>query len=60
MDGGGAPKTEGWVRSLPLGELDDGVGGADTTMYGEPAGGFVRSVFLQDPEGNYVQLDQRA
>jgi catechol 2,3-dioxygenase-like lactoylglutathione lyase family enzyme len=34
--------------------------GADTTMYGEPPGGFVRSVFLQDPEGNYVQLDQRA
>jgi hypothetical protein len=29
-------------------------------MYGEPAGGHVRSVFLQDPEGNYVQLDQRA
>ena len=36
------------------------VPGADTTMYGEPAGGLVRSVFLQDPEGNYVQLDQRA
>jgi catechol 2,3-dioxygenase-like lactoylglutathione lyase family enzyme len=34
--------------------------GADTTMYGEPPGGHVRSVFLQDPEGNYVQLDQRA
>jgi catechol 2,3-dioxygenase-like lactoylglutathione lyase family enzyme len=34
--------------------------GADTTMYGEPPGGFVRSVFLRDPEGNYVQLDQRA
>ena len=34
--------------------------GADTTMYGEPPGGLVRSVFLRDPEGNYVQLDQRA
>jgi catechol 2,3-dioxygenase-like lactoylglutathione lyase family enzyme len=34
--------------------------GADTTMYGEPPGGFVRSAFLRDPEGNYVQLDQRA
>ncbi len=34
--------------------------GADTTIYGEPPGGFVRSVFLRDPEGNYVQLDQRA
>ena len=40
---------------------DDGTGpGADTVMYGEPPGGRVRSVFLQDPEGNYVQLDQRA
>lgn len=34
--------------------------GADTVMYGEPPGGHVRSVFLRDPEGNYVQLDQRA
>ena len=34
--------------------------GADTVMYGEPAGGRGRSVFLRDPEGNYVQLDQRA
>lgn len=38
----------------------DGGPGADTTMYGEPAGGRVQSVFLQDPEGNFVQLDQRA
>ncbi|MCU1456450.1 MAG: Glyoxalase/bleomycin resistance protein/dioxygenase [Actinomycetia bacterium] len=38
----------------------DGGPGADTTMYGEPAGGRVKSVFLRDPEGNYVQLDQRA
>ena len=29
-------------------------------MYGEPPGGRVKSVFLRDPEGNYVQLDQRA
>ena len=34
--------------------------GADTVMYGEPPGGRVRSAFLRDPEGNYVQLDQRA
>ena len=34
--------------------------GADTEMYGEPPGGRVKSVFLRDPEGNYVQLDQRA
>jgi hypothetical protein len=29
-------------------------------MYGEPPGGFVKSVFLRDYEGNFVQLDQRA
>jgi catechol 2,3-dioxygenase-like lactoylglutathione lyase family enzyme len=34
--------------------------GTDTVMYGEPPGGLVRSAFLRDPEGNYVQLDQRA
>jgi catechol 2,3-dioxygenase-like lactoylglutathione lyase family enzyme len=38
----------------------DGGPGADTVMYGEPPGGRVHSVFLRDPEGNYVQLDQRA
>ena len=38
----------------------EGGAGADTVMYGEPAGGRVKSVFLRDPEGNYVQLDQRA
>ena len=37
----------------------DGGPGADTVMYGEPPGGRVKSVFLRDPEGNYVQLDQR-
>ncbi len=34
--------------------------GADTAAYGEPPGGFVRSMFLRDPEGNTVQFDQRA
>ena len=34
--------------------------GADTVMYGEPPAGHVRSVFLRDSEGNYVQFDQRA
>ena len=34
--------------------------GTDTVMYGEPPGGRVRSAFLRDPEGNNVQLDQRA
>jgi catechol 2,3-dioxygenase-like lactoylglutathione lyase family enzyme len=38
----------------------EGGPGADTVMYGEPPGGRVKSAFLRDPEGNYVQLDQRA
>jgi catechol 2,3-dioxygenase-like lactoylglutathione lyase family enzyme len=33
--------------------------GADTTTYGEPPGGFVRGMFVRDPEGNVVQFDQR-
>lgn len=49
------------VRAAGVTVLMGGEGpGADTEMYGEPPGGRVRSVFLQDPEGNYVQLDQRA
>ena len=32
----------------------------DTIAYGEPPGGKVLSTFLRDPDGNYVQLDQRA
>jgi catechol 2,3-dioxygenase-like lactoylglutathione lyase family enzyme len=39
---------------------NDGGPGADTTMYGEPAGGRVKSMIVRDPEGNYVQFDQRA
>jgi catechol 2,3-dioxygenase-like lactoylglutathione lyase family enzyme len=35
-------------------------GVVDTRAYGEPPGGRVRSTFLRDPDGNYVQLDQRA
>ena len=35
-------------------------GAADTVAYGEPPGGKVLSTFLRDPDGNYVQLDQRA
>jgi len=42
-----------------MGNDGDGAG-ADTEMYGEPPGGRVKSVFLRDPEGNFVQLDQRA
>ncbi|MEI4861287.1 VOC family protein, partial [Klebsiella pneumoniae] len=33
--------------------------GADTAAYGEPPGGFVRTMFVRDPEGNVVQFDQR-
>ena len=39
---------------------NEGGPGADTTMYGEPTGGRVKSMIVRDPEGNYVQFDQRA
>ena len=32
---------------------------ADTKEYGEAPGGRIRSVFLRDPDDNFVQLDQR-
>jgi catechol 2,3-dioxygenase-like lactoylglutathione lyase family enzyme len=32
----------------------------DSAAYGEPPGEVVRSAFLQDPDGNVVQLDQRS
>ncbi len=50
------------VRAAGITVVMGGQGGegADTVMYGEPPGGRVKSVFLRDPEGNYVQLDQRA
>jgi catechol 2,3-dioxygenase-like lactoylglutathione lyase family enzyme len=32
---------------------------ADSEDYGEPRGGRVKSVFLQDADGNFVQVDQR-
>jgi catechol 2,3-dioxygenase-like lactoylglutathione lyase family enzyme len=31
----------------------------DTEDYGEPRGGRVKSAFLQDADGNFVQVDQR-
>ncbi|MHB1582574.1 MAG: VOC family protein [Acidimicrobiales bacterium] len=34
--------------------------GADTTTYGEAPGGFVRGMFVRDPDGNVIQFDQRA
>ena len=49
------------VRAADVTVVMGGEGpGTDTVMYGEPPGGRVRSAFLRDPEGNYVQLDQRA
>lgn len=32
---------------------------ADTVAYGQPSGRQVRTVFLRDPDGTFVQLDQR-
>ena len=46
------------VRAAGLEVLFD-PGVADTLAYGEPPGGKVKSTFLRDPDGNYVQLDQR-
>ena len=52
------------VRILDLGVKivigNDGGPGADTSLYGEPPGGYVKSIIVQDPEGNHVQLNQRA
>ena len=39
---------------------ESGQRGADTAGYGEPSGGFVRALFVRDPDGNVVQFDQRA
>ncbi|MGI9624124.1 MAG: VOC family protein [Acidimicrobiales bacterium] len=36
-----------------------GPGDADTSQYGEATGGKVRSAFMRDPDGNFVQLDPR-
>ncbi len=33
---------------------------ADTKDYGEAPGGKIRSVFMRDPDDNFVQVDQRA
>ena len=32
---------------------------ADTRDYGEAPGGKIRSVFMRDPDNNFVQVDQR-
>ena len=33
--------------------------GGDSAAYGEPAGRFVRAMFVNDPDGNVIQFDQR-
>ena len=33
--------------------------GADSVWWGEPPGDTIRSIIVQDPEGGYVQFDQR-
>jgi glyoxylase I family protein len=40
-------------------DLTDG-DGADTKGYGEPPGGRILTAFVRDPDGQWVQLDQRA
>ncbi len=47
------------VRSAGFDVLSE-PGYGDTLAYGEAPGGKVLSTFLRDPDGNYVQLDQRA
>jgi catechol 2,3-dioxygenase-like lactoylglutathione lyase family enzyme len=47
------------VRAAGFEVLFDPAAG-DTVAYGEAPGGRVLSTFLRDPDGNYVQLDQRA
>ena len=47
------------IAGVPI-VVEPSVRGADTATYGEAPGGFVRSMFVRDPDGNYVQFDQRA
>jgi hypothetical protein len=39
--------------------VDPSERGADSAAYGEPAGRFVRAMFVNDPDGNVIQFDQR-
>jgi len=58
-----------WVDDLDpiLARVDDagvkvllnGSVGADSVWWGEPPGDTIRSIIVQDPEGGYVQFDQR-
>jgi catechol 2,3-dioxygenase-like lactoylglutathione lyase family enzyme len=39
--------------------VEPGERGADSTAYGEPPGRYVRTMFVNDPDGNVIQFDQR-
>jgi catechol 2,3-dioxygenase-like lactoylglutathione lyase family enzyme len=39
--------------------VDPSERGADSAAYGEPPGRFVRAMFVNDPDGNVIQFDQR-
>ena len=48
------------LASRPRGaDLLNGSVGADSVWWGEPPGDTIRSIIVQDPEGGYVQFDQR-
>jgi catechol 2,3-dioxygenase-like lactoylglutathione lyase family enzyme len=45
------------AAGLPI--VLNGSVGADSVWWGEPPGDTIRSIIVQDPEGGYVQFDQR-
>ena len=53
---------EVWGRAIEAGITivsEPTATGSDTTVVGEPAGGFVRGMIVRDPEGNAIQFDER-
>ena len=47
------------VEAADVPVLLNGSVGADSVWWGEPPGDTIRSIIVQDPEGGYVQFDQR-
>ncbi len=47
------------VEAAGVKVLLNGSVGADSVWWGEPPGDTIRSIIVQDPEGGYVQFDQR-
>lgn len=47
------------VEAAEVPVLLNGSVGADSVWWGEPPGDTIRSIIVQDPEGGYVQFDQR-